>query len=55
MHYVGEPNRYGLPAFYELHVWGLGEQSQGRVRGLERSRDLREAARGAPVHLALGE
>ena len=21
MHYVGEPNRYGLPAFYEMHVW----------------------------------
>jgi len=21
MHYVGSPNRYGLPAFYELHVW----------------------------------
>jgi hypothetical protein len=20
-HYVGAPNRYGLPAFYELHVW----------------------------------
>ena len=20
-HYVGSPNRYGLPAFYELHVW----------------------------------
>ena len=20
-HYVGEPNRYGLPAFHELHVW----------------------------------
>jgi hypothetical protein len=21
MHYVGSPNRYGLPPFYELHVW----------------------------------
>src|SRR5262249_4283214 len=21
MNYVGTPNRYGLPAFYELHVW----------------------------------
>ena len=19
--YVGSPNRYGIPAFYELHVW----------------------------------
>jgi hypothetical protein len=21
LNFVGEPNRYGLPAFYELHVW----------------------------------
>lgn len=21
LHFVGAPNRYGLPAFYELHVW----------------------------------
>jgi hypothetical protein len=21
LNYVGAPNRYGLPAFYELHVW----------------------------------
>jgi hypothetical protein len=21
MNFVGAPNRYGLPAFYELHVW----------------------------------
>jgi hypothetical protein len=20
-HLVGSPNRYGIPAFYELHVW----------------------------------
>jgi hypothetical protein len=26
--YVGEPNRYGLPAFYELHVWAW-EQNPG--------------------------
>jgi hypothetical protein len=23
-HYVGSPNRYGLPPFYELHVWAWG-------------------------------
>jgi hypothetical protein len=23
MHYVGTPNRYGLPPFYELHVWAF--------------------------------
>jgi hypothetical protein len=28
-HYVGEPNRYGLPAFYELHVWAWKENPNG--------------------------
>jgi hypothetical protein len=23
-HYVGSPNRYDLPGFYELHVWAPG-------------------------------
>jgi hypothetical protein len=26
---VGEPNRYGLPAFYELHVWAWEDNPQG--------------------------
>ena len=28
-HYVGSPNRYGLPAFYELHVWAWNENPHG--------------------------
>jgi hypothetical protein len=28
-HYVGEPNRYGLPAFYELHVWAWENNPSG--------------------------
>ncbi|HEY1328851.1 MAG TPA: hypothetical protein VGI14_18070 [Casimicrobiaceae bacterium] len=28
-HYVGEPNRYGLPAFYELHVWAWQDNPNG--------------------------
>jgi hypothetical protein len=28
-HYVGTPNRYGLPAFYELHVWAWEENPSG--------------------------
>jgi hypothetical protein len=28
-HYVGSPNRYGLPAFYELHVWAWKENPNG--------------------------
>jgi hypothetical protein len=27
--YVGAPNRYGLPSFYELHVWAWEDNPQG--------------------------
>ena len=27
--YVGSPNRYGLPAFYELHVWASQNNPDG--------------------------
>jgi hypothetical protein len=27
--YVGSPNRYGLPAFYELHVWAWRDNPHG--------------------------
>jgi hypothetical protein len=29
MNYVGEPNRYALPAFYELHVWAWEQNPNG--------------------------
>ena len=29
MNYVGTPNRYGLPAFYELHVWAFSDNPRG--------------------------
>jgi hypothetical protein len=28
-HYSGSPNRYGLPAFYELHVWAWKDNPNG--------------------------
>jgi hypothetical protein len=28
-HYVGSPNRYGIPAFYELHVWAWKANPMG--------------------------
>jgi hypothetical protein len=28
-HYVGSPNRYGLPPFYELHVWAWRHNLNG--------------------------
>jgi len=29
LNYVGEPNRFGLPAFYELHVWAWEHNPMG--------------------------
>ncbi|MDB6044348.1 MAG: hypothetical protein JWM63_2899 [Gammaproteobacteria bacterium] len=29
LNFVGEPNRYGLPAFYELHVWAWERNPNG--------------------------
>jgi hypothetical protein len=29
LQYSGSPNRYGLPAFYELHVWAWRENPHG--------------------------
>jgi len=29
MNLVGTPNRYGLPAFYELHVWAFADNPRG--------------------------
>lgn len=29
MNYVGAPNRYGLPAFYEIHVWAWEKNRSG--------------------------
>jgi hypothetical protein len=28
-HYNGSPNRYGMPAFYELHVWAWKTNPNG--------------------------
>jgi hypothetical protein len=29
LNYVGTPNRYGLPAFYEIHVWAFEHNPNG--------------------------
>lgn len=29
LHYSGAPNRYGIPAFYELHVWAWRDNPDG--------------------------
>jgi hypothetical protein len=28
-HFIGEPNRYALPAFYEMHVWAWEDNPNG--------------------------
>jgi hypothetical protein len=28
-HYTASPNRYGIPAFYALHVWAWKENPNG--------------------------
>jgi hypothetical protein len=46
---IGEPNRFGLPAFYELHVWAWEQNPRGTPRRLEHSRHLRPPAGERPV------
>jgi hypothetical protein len=29
LNYIGAPNRYGLPAFYEMHVWAWEQNPKG--------------------------
>jgi hypothetical protein len=29
LNYIGAPNRYGLPAFYEMHVWAWEDNPKG--------------------------
>jgi hypothetical protein len=29
LQYAGSPNRYGIPAFYELHVWAWNSNPVG--------------------------
>jgi hypothetical protein len=29
LNYIGAPNRYGLPAFWEIHVWAWEQNPKG--------------------------
>ena len=31
LNFVGEPNRYGLPGFYEIHVWAFEDNRKGAL------------------------
>ena len=45
MHLIEAPNRYGLPAFYTLHVWAWKPNPHRRVRELAFRRVLRTVRR----------
>ena len=55
LHYVGAPNRYGIPAFYEIHVWAWrnnpdGPSPTGTLASPARGSLCREAAaEGSPA------
>ena len=50
--FVGSPNRFGLPAFYELHVWAFRENTKGTYVDFNPavSCDGFEAAQTSHVH-----
>ena len=48
LHLFESPNRFGLPAFYTLHVWAWKEEPQRHVRQLA-SQGFMRRLRGAGV------
>jgi hypothetical protein len=50
--YVGSPNRYGLPAFYELHVWAWQNNPDGMFADFNPHVSCEEYAGEAVVHEA---
>jgi hypothetical protein len=51
--YAGSPNRYGLPAFYELHVWAWKDNPNGMFVDWNPSVSCADyAPEGAPVAAA---
>jgi hypothetical protein len=49
-HYVGAPNRYGLPAFYELHVWAWKNNPNGMFVDWNPTVSCEEFSAGSAVH-----
>ena len=48
--YVGAPNRYGLPAFYELHVWAWKSNPSGMFADWNPRVSCEEYAGDAAMH-----
>jgi hypothetical protein len=48
--YVGAPNRYGLPAFYELHVWAWKHNPDGMFADWNRRVSCEEFVGDTAMH-----
>lgn len=53
-HYVGSPNRYGLPPFYELHVWAWRDNPNGMFVDWNPAVSCEEFESGAGGHAGHG-
>ena len=51
-HYVGSPNRYGIPAFYELHVWAWRTNPNGTFADFNPAVSCDEYAAASTSHEA---
>lgn len=52
--YVGSPNRYGLPAFYELHVWAWQSNPAGMFADFNPQASCDEFVGGDASHTSHG-
>lgn len=52
--YVASPNRYGLPAFYELHVWAWRDNPHGTFVDWNPAVSCDEFTAEDPIHSAHG-
>ena len=51
-HFVGSPNRYGIPAFYELHVWAWRTNPNGTFADFNPAVSCDEYAAASTSHEA---
>ena len=53
-HFVGSPNRYGLPPFYELHVWAWRDNTHGMFVDWNPAVSCEEYTPDGPVPTVVG-
>ena len=52
LNYIAAPNRYGLPAFYEMHVWAWEHNPKGSYADWNTARHMRPSAGSYEVFFA---